>query len=253
MLWLQSVIVNLALSLFYLIFRQPDLGGHYDTVVLYCVYFATFMLADVTTTNIFGLDIPRTTQALRNNQSFLHILLRKNAVQFTVIVLPVLTLTAGWTEYLYHESQMVRTIPGVLYPMLLFMAIGNVISVVFPVLQAPIRWHVQSWRLWQAQAPLLISYALPFLIFALWLYTDLPGFLNELLRESGSDNFVPQAEAGLLLLLVTYVLYWVLTIAAYVLFQHRGFVFIGQQTLIANAPFPQDIHDAIKYWKQNIH
>lgn len=249
MIWLQSVLVNLALAAFYLLFKQPDLHGHYDTVLLYCVYFATFMLADVTTTNIFGVDMARTTQALEQGQSFLRILLRKNAVQFTVIVVPVLIVTAAWTEYLYHDSEMMRTIPGVLYPMLLFMAIGNLISVLFPVLQAPFGWHVKEWRNWRYQVPLLTSYAIPFLIFAAWVYTDLPGNLNTLLRTAGSDNFVPPAESAVALLVASYAIYWGVTLLATVIFKRRGFVFLAQKALIDEGPFEEDVRESVTHWR----
>ncbi|WP_175957441.1 hypothetical protein [Schaalia sp. Marseille-Q2122] len=248
MLWIQSVAVNLALAVFYLLFRQPNLGGHYDTVLLYCVYFSTFILADVTTTNIFGLDVPRTTEALKEGQSFLRILLRKNAVQCVVIVLPMLVITAGWTEYLYHDSEMLRTVPGVLYPMVLFMAVGNLISVLFPVAQAPFSWHVRTWRSWRCQVPLLISYAIPWVIFAVWVYTDLPGWLNGMLMDAGSDDFVPPAENATALLVASFVIYWLVTLLSALLFRWRGFVFLGQKSLVEQAPFDEEMREALAEW-----
>lgn len=252
MLWIQSVAVNLALAVFYLLFQRPNLGHHYDTVMLYCVYFSTFILADVTTTNIFGLDVPRTTAALKEGQSFLQILLRKNAVQCVVIVLPMLVITAAWTEYLYHDSKMLRTVPGVLYPMVLFIAVGNLISVLFPVAQAPLLWHVRTWRQWRYQAPLLISYAIPYVIFALWVYTDLPGWLNGVLRDAGSDDFVPRIENAAALLVASFVIYWLVTGLSVLIFRWRGFVFLGQKSMVEAAPFDEETRQALAQWEPQI-
>lgn len=247
MIWIQSVVLNLVLAAVYMLFQQPNLGGHYDTVLLYCVYFATFILADVTTTNIFGLDVARTTEAL-STESFARILMRKNAVQGVVIVVPIVLVTAVWTEYLYHESEMMRTIPGVLYPMLLFMAIGNLISVLFPVAQAPLGWHLRQWRHWRVQVPLLVSYAIPYVIFALWVYTDLPNLLFTMLRDWGSDSFVPPSETATALLLASCVLYAGISALSVWLFRRRGFVFVGQGALIHEAPFDEATAAALAKW-----
>lgn len=252
MVWFQSVLINLALAAFYLIFKQPTISGHYDTVLLYCVYFSTFILADVTTTNIFGVDLVRTTTALDNHQSFLRILLRKNAVQFTIIFVPVLLVTAAWTEYLYQDSELLRTIPGVLYPMLLFVAIGNLISVLFPVVQAPLSWHIRHWKKWRYHVALLTSYAIPFMIFAVWALTDLPTVLFQMLRDGGSDSFVPPGEIATLLVIVSYAIYWVVTLIATMIFHRRGFVFLAQKTLLKEGPFDPSERKAIARWHNEI-
>lgn len=248
MVWLQSVLINLVLAAVYLFFQQPNLGAQYDTVMLYCIYFGTFILADVTTTNIFGLDIVRTTDSLNDGQSFLRILLRKNAVQFLVIVVPILLVTAAWTEYLYHDSELLRTLPGVLYPMVVFIAIGNLISVIFPVLQAPLSWHVKHWRKWRCHVALLVSYAIPFGIFAAWVLTDVPGTLFRLLRDGGSDSFVPPTEIATAVLLASFGFYWGMTVLAAAVFRQRGFVFLAQKALVSQGPFEDDIHRAMRRW-----
>lgn len=248
MAWLQGVIFNLLLACAYLLFQSPQFTGHYDTVLLYCVYFSTFILADVTTSNIFGPDVARTTQFLQDGQSFLRILFRKNAVQFVVILLPMLIITAAWTEYLYNDSELLRTIPGVLYPMLLFMALGNLISVLFPVIQAPLTWHIMHWHQWRYQVPLLTSYAIPFIIFALWVYTDLPGYLFGMLLDAGSDNFVPQGEISTVLLAASYGIYLLMTLLSAAIFRKRGFVFLAQDSLIADGPFDEETREAMAHW-----
>ena len=52
--WLQGVLFNLVLAAAYLVVWPLAFDDHYDVVLLFTVYFATFIMADVTTTNIFG-------------------------------------------------------------------------------------------------------------------------------------------------------------------------------------------------------
>lgn len=222
MTWLQGVLINLVLAGFYRLFWTLEANPKYDTVLLYTVYFATFIMADITTTNVFGADFSRTIQKINDGESFSAILLRKNVVQFLVIILPVLLVTYGWTEYLYMDAQLLRTIPGILYPMLLFLGIGNLISVLFVVPAVSLTWHWKNLYDLRAQVPVLVSYALPFVIYGLWVYTDLPGFLNQVLRSLGTDVMVPPVESGLALLLGGFMIYTVLTGLAIFAFNHGG-------------------------------
>ncbi|MDO4630731.1 MAG: hypothetical protein Q4A82_00335 [Corynebacterium sp.] len=246
--WLQGVGLNLALAIIYRLVLWPLApDAHYDALLRHLVYFSTFVMADVTTTNVFGHDMVRTNQALRDGDRFRTILLRKNLVQFLVIMLPVPILTAGGTEYLYHHSEMERTIPGVLYPMLLFLGIGNLISVLYPVAPAPVAWRLKTWRQWRLHAPMLTSYAIPYVIYAVWVYTDLPGLLNNLLFAVSSDAIVLRWEQGLVLLLVSVVLYVLLTSAAVAVFRRRGLKVSGLHTASGqpgdDAPLERQDHD----------
>lgn len=145
MTWLQGVLINLVLAGVYRLFWTLEANPKYDTVLLYTVYFATFIMADVTTTNIFGADLERTWRKLQQGESFRAILMRKNVIQFLVIILPFLLITYAWTEYLYVDAQLLRTIPGILYPMLLFLGIGNLISVLYVVPAVGLQWHLKTY------------------------------------------------------------------------------------------------------------
>lgn len=52
--------------------------GHRDWVILVGTYFASFILADVTTTNVLGVDHIRIQNSLRGGIPASHILLVKN-------------------------------------------------------------------------------------------------------------------------------------------------------------------------------
>lgn len=177
--WLQGVLFNLVLAAAYLVVWPLAFDDHYDVVLLFTAYFATFIMADVTTTNIFGHDIVRTLAALRRGRSFASLILLKNLVQAIVVVMPMVLLTIGVTWYVDGAEELFLAIPGILYPMLLWLGIGNMISVLYPVLPAPINWRIQSIRAgrkqWLLHAPMLISYAIPYVLYALAATTDLPG------------------------------------------------------------------------------
>ena len=87
--WLQGVAFNAALAAGYLLFWPLVASEQYDIVSLFTVYFATFIMADVTTTNVFGHDIVRTVRALEAGRSFASLIAVKNAVQVIVVVIPM--------------------------------------------------------------------------------------------------------------------------------------------------------------------
>ena len=54
--WLSGVAVNLTLALAWLVVQPVQHDGQRDWVVLIATYFSSFILADVTTTNMLGVD-----------------------------------------------------------------------------------------------------------------------------------------------------------------------------------------------------
>ncbi|WJZ03069.1 hypothetical protein [Corynebacterium freiburgense] len=244
--WLQGVLVNLVLAAAYLVFWPLAVNDQYDIVLLFSVYFATFIMADVTTTNIFGHDIVRMLRALDQGRSFLSLMLLKNLVQTIVVVIPMLLITVGVTYAVRGLGELVLAIPGILYPMLLWLGVGNVISVVFPVIPAPIQWRIQSVRQgvhhWKLHAPLVISYVVPWVIYAITSYTDIPGNLNALIREfAGMPH---KWESGLILLVFSSVLYVFFTWLSVAIVRHYGFALRMQDQLVREAPLDQQMHIA---------
>lgn len=234
--WLQGVLFNLVLAASYLLFWPLTGNSHSDITVLFTTYFATFIMADVTTTNIFGHDLAHTLAALRHRRSLISLLLMKNAVQLIFIIVPFTLITAGLTLYHKGSTELVLTIPAILYPMLLWLGIGNVISLIYPALPAPLQWRVTHLRdgQWRMHLPMLISYAIPYVLYFVTAYLDLPGTLNQVF--SAFFGLPRKEEAGAILLGTAMVLYVCLT--AYALWRgaNRGVALPMQATLVAQAP-----------------
>jgi hypothetical protein len=165
--WLGGVVLNLVLSLGYLVL--VPLTGHHRRawVVLVGTYFVNFILADVTTTNIFGPDPIRTRDRLGQGESIRRLLIVKNLTLMLIVGLPVLTLTAVLTENDSTHSLLV-TLPLVAFPVFCWLAFGDIVSVVLAVKARSIRsrWRKRHDRVitgrWAAH--LAVPYALFFLI-----------------------------------------------------------------------------------------
>ena len=96
--WLLGIGVNLALSLAYLVVVPLRGGTHRDWAILVGTYFAVFVLADVTTTNVLGVDTERTRLRLMRGLSLARILLVKNLTLLVIVGLPTLVATAAITD-----------------------------------------------------------------------------------------------------------------------------------------------------------
>lgn len=166
--WLAGVFLNLGLSFLWLIWVPVTGGRHQDAVILVGTYFAVFILADVTTTNVLGLDARRVRASLNRGVSVTRLLVTKNLALLVIVGLPTLIATAILTVRSEHPYRLVLTLPGVALPMFAWLGAGNVVSVVFPVAVRTLwqRWDERrNWRRtisWLAH--LAIPYALLYLV-----------------------------------------------------------------------------------------
>ncbi|MGI8666219.1 MAG: hypothetical protein ACR2N4_09340 [Jatrophihabitans sp.] len=149
--WLLGVWLNLALSLLWLVWVPLRGGSHGDWVILVGTYFAVSILADVTTTNVLGLDAVRVRASLARGVPVRRLLLTKNYALLVIVGLPTLLLTAVLTLRSEHPYRLVLTLPGVALPILAWLGVGNVVSVLLPVATRPIR------RRWQQRRELLVT------------------------------------------------------------------------------------------------
>ncbi len=76
--WLSGVAVNLVLSMAWLVVQPVQHERHRDWVVLVATYFSSFILADVTTTNMLGVDSVRVEKSLHDGTPLRRLLLVKN-------------------------------------------------------------------------------------------------------------------------------------------------------------------------------
>ena len=246
--WLQGVAFNAALAAGYLLFWPLVASEQYDIVSLFTVYFATFIMADVTTTNVFGHDIVRTVRALEAGRSFASLIAVKNAVQVIVVVIPMSLITFGVTWWVEGADDLPLTIPGVLYPMLLWLGIGNLLSVLAPALPAPLAWRIgtlrRGWPGWRLHRATLLAYAIPYLLYYVTAASDLPGNLNALFSLFGS---MPQKwQSGYMLLVASVMIYLILTRFSVRWHDRRGLVLWMQREFTGEAPVPEQVRAAAR-------
>jgi hypothetical protein len=209
--WLTGVSLNLVLSLLFLAWVPLTGRTHSSWVIVVGTYFATFILADVTTTNALGLDAGRVQSRLSKGIPLRRILLIKNAVLLLIVGIPTLLLTGILTITSEDPYQLMQTLPNVALPIMAWLGVGNVVSVLFPVATMP---FAQRWQQRRQVAPTvrwLSHLALPYALFY-WI-DPLGDVLNALLRQLPQSVRVPEVR-GLLITLTGLALWLLGTVAA---------------------------------------
>ncbi len=143
--WLMGVVANLFLAAAWLLVQPLTFGNHrhHDWAVLVGAYFSSWVLADVTTTNLLGADHYRVRQGLANGVSFWRILVIKNLALLVIVGLPTLATAMALTLWLQTPGQLPITIPTVAVPIVSWLGLGNLISALHPVSVEPL---VRRWR-----------------------------------------------------------------------------------------------------------
>lgn len=163
--WLMGVVANVIAAAWLLV--QPlTLGRHHDWVILVGTYFSSWVLADVTTTtNFLGADHYRILRGLADGVPFGRILLVKNLALLTIVGLPTLAAAMALTLWLETPARLAITVPTVAVPILSWLGVGNLISVLHPVSVEPLirRWRqrtdLRRTRSW------LLALALPYALY----------------------------------------------------------------------------------------
>ncbi|ORU98283.1 hypothetical protein AWB93_14975 [Mycobacterium bohemicum] len=143
--WLMGVVANLVLAVGWLLVQPLSFGSHrhHDWAVLVGAYFSSWVLADVTTTNLLGVDHYRVRQALANGVPFWRILLIKNMALLVIVGLPTLVTAMALTLWLENPGRLAITVPTVAVPIVSWLGVGNLISVLHPVSVEPL---IRRWR-----------------------------------------------------------------------------------------------------------
>ncbi|MBV8927957.1 MAG: hypothetical protein JO152_02365 [Mycobacteriaceae bacterium] len=164
--WLAGVAANLVLALVWLLVQPLRPHRHQDWVILIGIYFSSFILADVTTTNLLGIDHIRVRKALRDGVPIWRVLLVKNLALVVIVGLPTLAAAMAMTLWLETPARLVVTIPNVAVPIVSWLGIGNLVSVLLPVPDEPLvhRWEQRRDRRATVKwiAHLVLPYALYF-------------------------------------------------------------------------------------------
>ncbi|MBW0016719.1 MAG: hypothetical protein JO236_04115 [Mycobacterium sp.] len=182
-IWLSGVVVNLVLAVVWLVFQRMTAhpvqhpmahryhhAGFYhqrqiDWVILISTYFASFVLADVTTTNVFGADHHRVAKGLSDGTPFWRVLLLKNLTLLAIVGVPTLLVAMALTLWKQTPAQLGDTIPNVAVPIVSWLGVGNVISVLLPVGSEPLtqRWHDR--RNWRRTGAWILALTLPYALY----------------------------------------------------------------------------------------
>jgi hypothetical protein len=142
--WLMGVVANLFLAAGWLLVQPLTPGRHHhDWVILVGTYFSSFILADVTTTNLLGADHYRVRKGLSGGVPLWRILVIKNLALIVIVGLPTLVAAMALTLWLETPARLGVTIPTVAVPIVSWLGMGNLISVLHPVSVEP---PTRRWR-----------------------------------------------------------------------------------------------------------
>jgi hypothetical protein len=141
--WLMGVIANVFFAAAWLLVQPLTAGRHHDWVILVGTYFSSWVLADVTTTNMLGADHHRVLKGLSDGVPFWRILLIKNLALIVIVGLPTLAAAMALTLWLETPARLAVTIPTVAVPIVSWLGVGNLISVLHPVSVEPL---IRRWR-----------------------------------------------------------------------------------------------------------
>jgi hypothetical protein len=142
--WLLGVVANLIFAAAWLLVQPLTPGRHHhDWAVLVGTYFASWILADVTTTNQFGADHYRVLQALSDGVPFWRVLLIKNLALLAIVGLPTLATAMALTLWFQSPASLAKTIPTVAVPIVSWLGVGNFVSTLHPASVEPL---IRRWR-----------------------------------------------------------------------------------------------------------
>jgi hypothetical protein len=164
---LMGVTANLVFAVGWLLVQPLTLGGAHrnDWVVLIGTYFSSWILADVTTTNLLGADHYRVLKALSDGVPMWRVLLIKNLSLLVIVGLPTLATAVALTLWLETPARLAITIPTVAVPLLSWLGVGNLFSVMHPVSAEPLlrRWRQRRDR--RRTAAWIIALTLPYALY----------------------------------------------------------------------------------------
>ena len=147
--WLMGVVANTVFAAAWLLVQPLTPGRHHhDWAVLVGTYFSSWVLADVTTTNLLGADHYRVRQALSDGVPFWRLLLIKNLALLAIVGLPTLVTAMVLTLWFQTPASLGVTIPTVAVPIVSWLGVGNLFSVLHPVSVEPLlrRWRQRGDR-----------------------------------------------------------------------------------------------------------
>jgi len=141
--WLMGVLANLVFAAGWLLVQPLAASRHQDWVILVGTYFSSWILADVTNTNLLGTDHYRILKAVADGVQLWRILLIKDLALIVRVGLPTLAAAIALTLWLETPARLGVTIPTVAVPIVSWLGVGNLISVLHPAAAEPL---IRRWR-----------------------------------------------------------------------------------------------------------
>lgn len=160
--WLGGVGANLVLAALWWVVVPLVHHRHGDWGVIVGTYLAGFVLADVTSTNVLGADHERVTSALEEGVSLRRLLLIKNLTLLLVVAVPLLVTAAALSAGQRSVATLEVALPLVLFPVLTWLGVGNLLSVVLPEPALPLRQRWERRRQWRTTLRWLVVLGLPY-------------------------------------------------------------------------------------------
>lgn len=222
--WLWGVLANVVLAACWLLMQplSPH-GRQHDWVILIGTYFSSFVLADITTTNVLGVDHVRVLTSLSDGVPLWRLLLIKNLALILLVGMPTLTAAMVLTLWMETPARLAVTIPTVAVPILSWLGVGNLVSALLPVRAESLqrRWR-QRYDIRRTGA-WLFALALPYVLFYVADPTD--GFGHRLLWKQLPAAIGPvlgRETKSLVHLGIALVIWVAGTVAAHVWVRNRG-------------------------------
>lgn len=160
--WLAGVGANLVLAALWWVVVPLVHHRHGDWGVIIGTYLASFVLADVTSTNVLGADHERVAGALERGVSLRRLLLVKNLTLMLVVAVPLLVTSAALSLDQRSVAALAVALPLVLFPVLTWLGVGNLLSVALPEPALPLRRRWEQRRQWRTTVRWLLVLGLPY-------------------------------------------------------------------------------------------
>lgn len=217
----RSILFRLVLSLgiglgylaFYWTFQWEDKDSKLPYLALYAL---SSVVGSVVCTNALSFDSSRVRPQLQGGTRLWHILAAKNALMFALVgvVGLVMTLVLAW--FSGNDDQIVKATGQVFTMILLWLGVGNVLSVVAPLRAEPLAMRLQdgTWK------PYLISFGISYgvgLAVNLMLYWRI--WAKRTMIEELGGPWVPV----LMMVVSAFVVWMFLTLAAVLLAEQPRF------------------------------
>lgn len=198
---LLRVLITLAISMSLVTFYHLIGWASYDNLAQLVLYLFSAVVGSVVCTNALCFEAARVQQALSSGQRLWQVMVAKNvamALLITVAGIPVITFLTFTADV-----NPVAMVDQLLTMVFIWLGVGNVLSVVYPLRHEPIsaRIHDGTWQ------PFLFSFAISY---GVGLTVNLMIYWRLWARQTAATELAGGVWAAFILVLVSSMVSWVL-------------------------------------------